>query len=181
MINLGYIAALPLGYLFVWLPVQEMLFGPAQKSSDLPVTIFNSSFIALDEHVSCPPHTYNTFILSHEPLVIYIENFLSPQESKHLIDISEDKFAPSTVSTGSDTSIRKDVRLSEVALVDRDDTVQCIEQRARAFQGWRPDLQIERLRTQRYGVGGHYSNHYDWSGASRNADRISLKPTGLLI
>ncbi|CAM6004160.1 unnamed protein product [Sphagnum balticum] len=36
---------------------------------------------------------------------------------------SEDKFAPSTVSTGAETSIRKDIRFSEVALIDRDDIV----------------------------------------------------------
>lgn len=34
-------------------------------------------------------------------------------------------------------------------------------------------MHIERLRTQRYGVGGHYRHHYDWSGASRQADRTS--------
>jgi prolyl 4-hydroxylase len=86
---------------------------------------------------------------------------------------SEDKFIPSTVSTGSETSIQKNIRFSEVALLDRDDVVRCVEHRARAFQGWRSNLHIERLRTQRYGVGGHYKHHYDWSGASRDADRVS--------
>lgn len=76
-------------------------------------------------------------------------------------------------STGAETSIQKDIRFSEVALIDRDDIVRCIEHRAREFQGWRPDIHIERLRTQRYGVGGHYNHHYDWSGASRKADRVS--------
>lgn len=86
---------------------------------------------------------------------------------------SADKFEASTVSNGGETSINKNVRHSEVALVDRDDVVRCVEHRARAFQGWRPDLHIERLRTQRYGAGGHYVHHYDWSGASREADRVS--------
>jgi prolyl 4-hydroxylase len=86
---------------------------------------------------------------------------------------SEDKFEPSTVSTGADTSTQKDIRFSEVALIDRDDVVRCIEHRAREFQGWNSGLHIERLRTQRYGVGGHYKHHYDWSGASREADRVS--------
>jgi prolyl 4-hydroxylase len=86
---------------------------------------------------------------------------------------SEDKFELSTVTSGADTSIQTKIRHSEVALIDRDDVVRCIEHRARSFQGWRPDLHIERLRTQRYGVGGHYTHHYDWSGASRDADRVS--------
>lgn len=66
-----------------------------------------------------------------------------------------------------------DIRLSEVALLDRDNVVRCVEDRARAFQGWREKLHIERLRTQRYGQGGHYAHHYDWSGASRAQDRVS--------
>ena len=77
------------------------------------------------------------------------------------------------MTSGSETSIKKEVRFSEVALIHRDDTVRCIEHRARDFQGWRPDIHIERLRTQRYGVGGHYTHHFDWSGASRAADRVS--------
>jgi prolyl 4-hydroxylase len=58
-------------------------------------------------------------------------------------------------------------------LLDRDDTVRCVENRARAFQGWQPDLHIERLRTQRYGAGGHYKHHFDWSGGNKDADRVS--------
>ena len=51
--------------------------------------------------------------------------------------------------------------------------MRCIEHRARAFQGWDPNLHIERLRTQRYGEGGIYKHHFDWSGASREQDRVS--------
>ncbi|KAL5322795.1 hypothetical protein ACEPPN_010772 [Leptodophora sp. 'Broadleaf-Isolate-01'] len=169
---LGYIAAILPLYIFVYLPVSNTLFGTSQKPL-ARVTEFNSSFIATNEPLSCPTHKYNTHILSQEPLVIYIEDFLSPDESTHLLKISEDKFEPSTVTSGAETSIQTKIRHSEVALIDRDDVVRCIEHRARSFQGWRPDLHIERLRTQRYGVGGHYTHHYDWSGASRDADRVS--------
>ncbi|TVY48885.1 Prolyl 4-hydroxylase [Lachnellula occidentalis] len=172
---LGYIAALLPLYILVWVPLSSVIFGTRQKQepSDHQNVLFNSSFIAADEPLSCPPHSYNTFILSQEPLIIYIENFLTAEESAHLISISEDKWAASTVTSGSETSIQKDIRFSEVALVDRDEVVRCIEHRSRAFQGWRPDLHIERLRTQRYGAGGHYKHHYDWSGGSREADRVS--------
>ncbi|TVY93292.1 Prolyl 4-hydroxylase [Lachnellula willkommii] len=172
---LGYIAALLPLYVLVWIPLSNVLFGTPQKQklSDHQNAIFNSSLVATDEPLSCPPYNYNTFILSQEPLIIYIENFLTAEESAHLISISEDKWAASTVTSGTETSIQKDIRFSEVALVDRDDVVRCIEHRSRAFQGWRPDLHIERLRTQRYGVGGHYKHHYDWSGGSREADRVS--------
>ncbi|CAG8960032.1 hypothetical protein HYFRA_00013220 [Hymenoscyphus fraxineus] len=172
--QLGYLAAVVPFYVLIWVPLQNLIFGTGTpRPSDPSAAILNSTFIASDDPIECAPHAYQTFTLSHEPLIIYVEDFLSEQESKHLVKISEDNYAPSTVSTGAETAVQKDIRFSEVALIERDDTVRCIEHRARAFQGWRPDLHIERLRTQRYGVGGHYKNHYDWSGASRAADRIS--------
>ena len=65
------------------------------------------------------------------------------------------------------------VRKSEKALIDRDEVVQCIEQRALSIQGWPHDTFIERLWTQRYNVSGHYSYHYDWSTATKEAMRVS--------
>lgn len=64
-----------------------MLNGSPQRSSKQQVITFNESFIATDEPLSCPSHSYNTYILAHEPLIIYIENFLSESESKHLLEI----------------------------------------------------------------------------------------------
>lgn len=58
-------------------------------------------------------------------------------------------------------------------MIDRDQTVQCIEQRALSIQGWPKDTFIERLWTQKYGTGGHYANHYDWGTASKDARRVS--------
>jgi len=86
---LGYIAALLPLYVLVWIPLSNVIFGTPQKQkpSDHQNVLFNSSFIATDEPLSCPPHNYNTFILSQEPLIIYIENFLTAEESAHLISI----------------------------------------------------------------------------------------------
>jgi hypothetical protein len=83
---LGYIAAILPLYIFVYLPVSNTLFGASQKPS-AGFTQFNSSFIAANEPLSCPTHKYNTHIISQEPLVIYIEDFLSPDESTHLLKI----------------------------------------------------------------------------------------------
>jgi prolyl 4-hydroxylase len=60
-----------------------------------------------------------------------------------------------------------------VALVPRDDVVRCIEQRALGLQGWRDELWIERLRTQRYGAKQHYAHHFDWGSGSRGWGRVS--------
>ncbi|KAH8801506.1 hypothetical protein F5884DRAFT_684711 [Xylogone sp. PMI_703] len=169
---IGYVFALiPLLFLFSG-PISQVLYGTDRKPSNANFNL-NESFIATNEPLNCPSHSYNTHIFSYEPLVIYIEGFLSDDESAHLLEISENNYAPSTITTGSETTIDTSIRQSSVALIDRTDTVRCIEHRARAFQGWNENLHIERLRTQLYGPGGHYVHHYDWSGARRGVDRVS--------
>lgn len=88
---------------------------------------------------------------------------------------SEPVFEPSTITHdgGAETHRDRTIRDSEVAFIPRSDPVRCIEARARAFQGWRDDVWIERLRTQRYRPGGHYSHHFDWSSSWGGWGRVS--------
>ncbi|KAM3073628.1 hypothetical protein ACMFMG_004487 [Clarireedia jacksonii] len=174
---IGYFFAIIPLYVLVYVPLTNIIFGSGikrQLEEDASSLELNSSFIAADDPLFCPKHGYNTYILSHEPLMVYIEGFLSRNESEHLVRVSEPLYAPSTITHGQETKIDKSVRHSEVALLERDEVVRCIEHRARAFQGWRKDVGIEMLRTQRYGVGGHYGMHFDWSGGGkRGVDRVS--------
>ncbi|KAL3479251.1 hypothetical protein BJX99DRAFT_222771 [Aspergillus californicus] len=149
----------------------------------------NPDVLSLDDGIplTCPAEspsdTYKIHILSsHSPLVIYIEDFLSQSESAHLVNISLPNYTPSTLyssSLDSETpetpNIDQTKRLSDRALLPRDTTVRCIEARARAFQGWKPHLYIERMWAQRYNVSGHYTHHYDWAGTARGrgGDRFS--------
>lgn len=83
-------------------------------------------------------------------------------------------YTPSIVYDGTSERVDPSKRLSDRALLPRDDVVRCVEERARAFQGWRPHLYIERMWAQRYNISGHYGYHYDWTGtAARGGDRIS--------
>jgi prolyl 4-hydroxylase len=84
---LGYLAAIPFFYIFVYLPISNSIYGISNRPAGHVVRDFNSSLIATDEPLTCPSHAYSTHILSHEPLIIYIEQFLSLEESKHLVEI----------------------------------------------------------------------------------------------
>lgn len=88
---------------------------------------------------------------------------------------SEPLFKPSTTTNdgGKTTHRNTTIRDSEVAMVPRTDSVRCIENRAREIQGWRDDVFIERLRTQRYRPGGHYNHHFDWSSNRGGWGRVS--------
>lgn len=84
---IGYIAALVPVYIFLYLPLSQYILGGSKEAVQTKIIPLNSSFIASNDPVSCSPHSFNTHILSNEPLVIYIENFLSSEESQHLLKI----------------------------------------------------------------------------------------------
>ncbi|KAI0480384.1 hypothetical protein GGR56DRAFT_269679 [Xylariaceae sp. FL0804] len=157
--------------------------APGEQPARLPRTPrprINESLLALDNDddvaapPDCAPDAYVAHILSRAPLVLYVENFVSADERAHLLEISEPLFEPSTTTSDGKTTQRDvSVRDSEVALIPRTDAVRCIEQRARALQGWRDDLWIERLRTQRYGISQHYTHHFDWGSGARGWGRVS--------
>ncbi|PIB02460.1 hypothetical protein CB0940_00159 [Cercospora beticola] len=125
------------------------------------------------KNLQCPEHSYTAHIYSTSPLMIYIENFLSETEIEHLISLSASKWTPSTTFNFGLEAIDTQIRKSEKASISRSNVVQCIEQRALAFQGWPKETFIERLWTQRYNISGHYSLHYDWTTSSRSSRRVS--------
>ncbi|KAJ5774019.1 Prolyl 4-hydroxylase alpha subunit [Penicillium paradoxum] len=141
------------------------------------INLTDDSFISPEDGVpfNCPgAEQYRVHLLLREPLVMYIENFVSEAEANHILDISVNKYSPSIVYDGQIERVDPTKRLSDRALLDRDNTVRCLEDRARAFQGWRPNLYIERMWAQRYNASGHYRHHYDWAGSlARGGDRFS--------
>ncbi|KAL2867062.1 oxidoreductase, 2OG-Fe(II) oxygenase family [Aspergillus lucknowensis] len=157
-------------------------YGSLYDDEDEDTSIqLNPEVLSLDDGVpvTCDlgSDTYRLHIFAQKPLVIYIENFLSGPEAGHLVNISLPHYTPSTLYSDSthENSPNTTKRLSDRALLPRDAVVRCIESRARAFQGWKPHLYIERMWTQRYNVSGHYTHHYDWAGTARGrgGDRLS--------
>lgn len=127
-----------------------------------------------EPNLTCAEHSFKgVYVLSREPLVVYIEGFLSAQETESVVASSEPHFTPSTTFNAGVESLNPLVRNSEKAPLPRDQTVKCIEDRARRFQGWRPHVYIEKLWSQRYRTGGHYTYHYDWSTATPTSGRVS--------
>ncbi|KAF1945382.1 hypothetical protein EJ02DRAFT_509603 [Clathrospora elynae] len=132
------------------------------------------SLVIPEKNLSCAEHGYKgVYVLSREPLVVYIEGFLGEGEGEEVVGLSEPHFTPSTIWNLGTESLNPNIRNSEKAPLPRSHTVKCIENRARTFQGWQPDVFVEKLWSQRYGVGGHYTYHYDWSTAKKKSGRVS--------
>ncbi|KAK3322581.1 2OG-Fe(II) oxygenase family oxidoreductase [Apodospora peruviana] len=176
----GFLAFL----LFFYNPISQFLTPGTSQIRRTPLPQINWDLLAIESNETrlgdasasrCPPDSYSIHVFSREPLVIYIEKFLSPDERGHLLQISDPLYEPATITHDGGDSAQHDttVRDSEVAVVPRTDVVRCIEDRARALQGWRDEVWIERLRVQRYGPGGHYNHHFDWSSGRGGWGRVS--------
>lgn len=86
---------LPL-YLFVIAPLLRQLFPVTQDIFDPDTDATTESDISLDPEIlslpdgiipTCPEDTYRVHLLSKDPLIIYIEDFLSTSEADHLVKI----------------------------------------------------------------------------------------------
>ena len=55
---------------------------------DVPVARARiESLVYPDKDLVCPDHKYDVHVLASEPLVLYIDDFLSDEEADHLVDI----------------------------------------------------------------------------------------------
>ncbi|KAI0512914.1 2OG-Fe(II) oxygenase superfamily protein [Xylaria bambusicola] len=116
-----------------------------------------------DQSASCQHPAYHNYMVSTSPLVIYLENFLTPQEQKHLQIITKDTFSRSGVSDQAGVQGQRETRTSQSTNVERDDIVRCIEERALLFQGFdTPRTHLEPLQLVKYGTGERYHFHTDW-------------------
>jgi hypothetical protein len=88
---LSYVVGIFAVVLFLANPISQLLFPNQQRSRIAPRPQLNESLLALDgpndTAVECSPDAYAARILSREPLVVYLEGFLSEEERRHLLEI----------------------------------------------------------------------------------------------
>jgi prolyl 4-hydroxylase len=132
----------------------------------LPITLLpllTSAITPFQNNTTCPPHLYTTHILSTDPLVIYIPNFITPAESTHLQSISAGKFTSSEIADSTGQQHLASTRTSQSTSLESDEIVACIEQRALAFQGFDTLREsLEPLQLVQYGQSQEYHTHTDW-------------------
>lgn len=141
----------------------------------------NSSHMSVDQlraqyAMSCPPHQYRTNIFSTDPLIIYVEDYLSSVEVDYLLNLAMPLYRQSPVSKGHrletyDTEIRS----SMSAVLPRDPVVGCIEERSVEFQGFMPKYHLEGIQVVKYTIGDHFRPHFDVSQSSLNHDSRKMR------
>ncbi|THY00921.1 hypothetical protein D6D03_06162, partial [Aureobasidium pullulans] len=103
-------------------------------------------------------------IVSVDPLVLYIQNFVTAEEASSLIKLVEGSFKPSEIwsNDGNEGKVVKEVRDSNWASPNTfEPIVQTIRARAKSFQGFDNAGDVEPLKVLKYEIGGHYNHHHD--------------------
>ena len=118
-------------------------------------------------------HPYKTTLVSLDPLVIYIQDLITPTEITSLLHAAEPAFAPSEV-TKYGRALRTADRTSSSAGLPRDNpAVVCVLARAREFMGtmlrdgWD---EMGPVQLVRYRAGQRFNTHYDWYDVPRWAN-----------
>lgn len=118
-----------------------------------------------DPPFECRQQNYTTQIISLDPLVIYIQDFLNNADISGLLKAGETRFNPSNVQRSGYNQVAT-TRTSSSAGLPRDDAaVQCVLARAQRFMGTminpdRTDMGIAQL--VRYTEGQRFDVHHDW-------------------
>ncbi|PSN69657.1 hypothetical protein BS50DRAFT_661555 [Corynespora cassiicola Philippines] len=147
-----------------WLPPQlQSYFRPATAEHTHEST---STVETLDSIIeACKTHKYTTEIISLSPLVIYINNFLSPAETDALIEASSADFEDSFISRSTGGLEKVPGRTSQSAPLDLSAPLtQCILARARTFMGsmLQPHEPFSTPQLVRYFPSQRYDLHTDF-------------------
>lgn len=133
----------------------------------LPISQGSTSF-------QCGPHNYTTTLISLDPLLIYIHNFISPSESSYLMDLGIPLLQPSPITGyGSDTQGGQTRTSWSAPLPVNNTLVDCILARAESFMGTlllqgRDNMGQAQL--VRYTEGQKFDLHHDWFSRPRLLD-----------
>ncbi|CAF0981365.1 unnamed protein product [Adineta steineri] len=125
---------------------------------------FENNYNLSEYESKCPYHQYKIRLIERKPLIIYIEQFLTQNEIKHLIQLADSLLKRSMIHDDKGGHSYDQYRTSTSAGLKRHQTpiVKCIEQRFAQFQGGIHLDRIEPLQIVKYTHDQQFKSHYDW-------------------
>lgn len=155
----------------VILSATQVLLGPHDYNPLASILLRVLGPTKQNDEYKCEQPTYTARIASYSPLVIHLENFITPKEAQHLIALGTPLLQPSFVfsqkASNDLTRARSRERSSSSAhLRGPDPVVDCVRQRASLFQGHAPLSHMETLQMVHYGPSEHFALHKDWGRKS---------------
>ncbi|KAH6656491.1 hypothetical protein BKA67DRAFT_552138 [Truncatella angustata] len=141
------------------------------------VPFSNGTISAAEQQFACRPHAYTTEIVSLDPLLIYIHEFLAPAEIAALLAAGEPEFAPSEVTKRNRKQHTADRTSQSAGLPPGDPAVRCVLSRAQQFMGALLDPargEIGPPQLVRYTAGQRFNVHHDWYERPQPAKREKM-------
>lgn len=149
--------------------IRESVF-PLYNGPSTNVTRFDQLWEQYAE--ACPEHSYRTRIFSMDPLIIYLEDYITAAEREYVLNLAEHEYTPSQVAEQADDYKVRDLvpseRSSQTAYFYNDPVTHCIRERSASFQGNVPVDRVEDLQAVKYTVGDHFRQHWDWWEGAEN-------------
>lgn len=149
-------------------------FVPYFPLPDYPLAIpLFTSQTAPGSFVCDTSHTYQTELVSLDPLVIYIHSLITPAEIDSLLETAEPRFAPSQVVKYGQQQATSDRTSSSAGLPRDDPAVVCVLNRARNFMGTMMRDGWDEMgppQLVRYSAGQRFNIHHDWYETPRWAN-----------
>lgn len=86
-----------LEYAFISIPVYLFVLSPLLKtiapsffgntaSINYQSFELSDSLVIPNQNLTCPPHKFNVRLLNRDPLIVYIDGFMSETETAHLVN-----------------------------------------------------------------------------------------------
>jgi prolyl 4-hydroxylase len=84
-----------LGYIFAGAPLFATFSGQREPNTSHHGDVLKNvqSLVIPEKNLTCPHHKYVINIFSNQPLIVYIQSFLSEEEADHLVRIRSDLLA----------------------------------------------------------------------------------------
>lgn len=135
-------------------------------SGNSQIESFKVDWIETDvDRVVVPRPAYDNvdILYNKTPFIYRLNNFLTPAESRHIIEKCGDRFKRSNVTSNEQDKSVNEVRTSHSCelQVAETDIIKAIEEKASLVTGL-PIENIEPLQVVRYTVGQKYDAHNDW-------------------
>jgi prolyl 4-hydroxylase len=145
---------------------QDLIAGGLNiHSFSFPTTTHETAIRKPAGVAQCLPNNYTTQIVSLDPLVIYIHDFLHEKEIEDILAAGEHLLKPSTVTRYGQT-VESDYRTSWSAEIPKQNiAVQCILDRVWTFMGSmlaKGKDTVEPPQIVRYRNGQKFDMHHDW-------------------
>ncbi|KAF7183883.1 hypothetical protein CNMCM7691_004305 [Aspergillus felis] len=149
-------------------------------ASKAGVTILGGSSALLTDGYECQ-HGYTIELMSFDPLVIYVNNFVTNAEINHLLEITKEKWNHSLVyhRRGDKflSEVDREYRTSQSAMIPIDDPVsKCLSTRLKSFLGNLQHVDTEPLQLVKYSGGERFRMHQDWLVAPKTNSFNSDNP-----